>query len=102
MISIKIAEVKRDVKDLADSWIHEQIRQRQAEGMQVCVRVFVKTGNVDLMLSSAGCSKVSGEGRQATEQENRIMLLWSKFDLDSSPVHSGRLVAFLSQVKDLV
>tara|TARA_R110002074_G_scaffold275182_1_gene446706 strand:+ start:690 stop:998 length:309 start_codon:yes stop_codon:yes gene_type:complete len=101
MIKVQIAGIEQKLSDLSESWIHEQIRVRQKDGLPVCVRVFVKYENIDLVLTSGECPTSSSSGRKANSKESGIFDLWEKFKLKEAPINSGRLIAFLQKVKDL-
>ena len=102
MIKIQIAGIEEDLSGLSESWIHEQVKLRQKDGLSVCVRVFIKTSNVDIVLSSGECPTFEGKSRRATSLENQLFDRWNHFRLKEEPINSGRLVAFLHQVKDLM
>jgi hypothetical protein len=101
MIKVQIAGIEQELSGLSESWIHEQIKLRQRDGLAVCVRVFVKTGNLDIVLSSGECPSFSGGGRRPTPEEARIFDRWNHLQLNEAPINSGRLIGFLQQIKDL-
>ena len=47
MIKIKIAGIEQELSGISESWLHEQIKLRQRDGLSVCVRVFVTSENID-------------------------------------------------------
>ncbi len=101
MVKVQIAGVEQELSALSKSWLHEQIRNRQRDGVQVCVRVFVQTPEIDIVLSSGECPRGPGGGRAPKLEEKRIFDIWDQMELNTAPVHSGKLVAFLNRIKEL-
>lgn len=101
VIKVQIEGIEQELSTLSESWVHEQIKRRQKDGVPVCVRVFIQHDNVDIALSSGDCTKGGGGGRQANAKENRIFDLWEKLHLNSSPINSGNLIGFLKQISSL-
>ena len=101
MIKVQIEGIEKIFSELSVSWVHEQIKQRQRDGLSVCVRVFVTTGNIDLVLSSGECFSSGASNRRATKDECRIFDLWDDFQLKNVPINSGRVISFLQKIKQL-
>ena len=101
MIKVKIAGIEQELSGLSESWIHEQIKLRQRDGLSVCVRVFVKSENIDLVLSSGECPTSSNSGRKANSKESSIFDLLDKLKLREEPINSGRLIGFFKQIKEM-
>jgi len=54
-------------------------------------------------LSSGGCPKGgAGGGREATTKEQALFDLWNKFGLKTTDINSGKLIAFLKQIRRIV
>lgn len=101
MIKVQISGIEQELSSLSPSWIHDQILGRQRDGIGVCVRVFIQTPFIDLVLSSGECARGQGGSRQPNLDEKRIIDLWGKMELNDVPINGGKLVGFLMQVKDL-
>ena len=102
MVRIKIGHSERPATEASPSWIREHLDQAQRSGEPICVRVFIKSGSLDLVLSTPGCgSGGGGGGRAPNVQEREIFDLWAKRGLDSGDFSFGQLNAFLKQVKHL-
>jgi len=101
MITIEINESRQELTDINPSWINEQIRKREADGVAVCVRIYIKEGNTDLVLSCGDCGTNSGgsSGRKPNSDEQIIFDLWNQFGCDEKPINPGKITAFLNQVK---
>ena len=103
MIRIKIGSNEpREFKDVSPDWINEQINLRRRDGVAVCVRVSIKEGSIDMVLSTPGCQGRGGGGRSPNEQEKQIFGLWEKLHLNKESFTGGNLVAFLKQVSKLL
>ena len=68
MIKIRIGEAEREFEDVEEGWINQQVNRRQADGLEVCVEVFIKKKDIDLILSTPTC----GSSRLST------LKLWIK------------------------
>jgi hypothetical protein len=102
MIKIRIGEVERDLGSADESWINQQINRRRADGQSVCVRVSVKEGDLDMILSTPTCGSSGGGGRPPRPSERTIFNLWNQRKLNESDFSGGNLIAFLKQLKQIV
>lgn len=98
-IRIQINGITQDLSNLSESWLHDQIHASQHDGSSLCVRVFVEADDVDIVLSSEGCQRFAGGGRQTTSKEDYLLSLWEHHGLKDSNINSGRLLAFLRQLR---
>lgn len=101
MITVKIGEEERSLDNADHQWINQQINSRKAAGQAVCVRVTIRTADIDVVLSTPTCAKGVG-GRQPRPKESKLFELWNKRGLDEPTFNGGGLIAFLSQAKDLL
>lgn len=99
MITIEINDSRQDLSDINPSWINEQVRKREADGLAVCLKIYIKEGNIDLVLSCGDCGAAGGGGRQPNPEEQQIFELWDKFGCSDKPINPGKINAFLSQIK---
>ena len=102
-VRIRIGQDERDLNQADEHWIASRIRQEQADQGRVCIRVFVKAGDVDIILSSGGCPQVAGGGgRRATPKEQEFFDLWNRLGLKGDDINGGRVNAFLKQARRIV
>ena len=87
-----------ELKSVSSSWVNEQINNRKKDGAPVCVRVLIKSDNVNVALSTIDCPCSSGGGRLPNHQEREILELWGRLHLNDANFSSGNLVAFLKRV----
>jgi len=52
MIRIRIGETEKNLENVEENWINQQINRRRADGISVCVRVIVKNLDIDMVLST--------------------------------------------------
>ena len=102
MVSIRIGSEERKLEEADESWINQQINRRRADREVVCVRVTVRTGSLDLILSTPTCASGGGGGRAPNPQEREVFDLWAKLGLNNSDFSGGNLVAFLKQLRRLL
>lgn len=102
MIRIRIGGQERDYDSADENWINQQINRRRADGLQVCVRVTIHVGDMDMILSTPTCGASTGGGRRARPSEQEVFDLWNQRGLDSADFSGGNLVAFMKQLRRLV
>jgi len=102
MITIKVAQEERQLDTVDEQWINQQINRRRADGQSVCVRVTVREGGLDMVLSTPNCAISVGAGRPPRPQEKEVFDLWNQRGLNDANFTSGNLVAFLKQLKRLL
>lgn len=97
MVQVTIGNETRELNDANPQWINEQIGNRRSEGSNVCVRVKIDKGNLDLTLSTLGCGG-GGGGRMPKAEESECLDLWNKLKLNTEDFTSGNLIAFLNNL----
>jgi hypothetical protein len=99
MITVRIGNAERPLKGATEAWITEQIDRCGNVG--VCLQVRIKEPQLDLTLSTPGCSGVSGNHRDGfpDHHEARVFELWDKTHMDSAELSAGNIVAFLKQLE---
>lgn len=102
MIKIRIANEERQIDTADVHWINQQINRRREEGHPVCVRVIIREGGLDMILSSANCETGAGGGRPPLPKEKKVFDLWDQRGLSSAHFAGGNLVAFLQQIKQFL
>ena len=105
MITIQIADSSRvltDPKELEENWVNEQINGRRKDSLAVCVRVTIKTNELNMVLTSAECGGTGGGGRPPKSAEKRIFDLWEKLGMNKSDFHGGELIAFIKQLRKVI
>ena len=102
MIKIRIGEEEKVLGSVDESWISQQINRRRADGLTVCVRVIVKEGELDMILSTPTCEASGGGGRPPRPREKTVFDLWNQRGLNDADFTGGNLVAFLKQLKHIL
>jgi len=102
MIKIRIGEEEKVLGSVDESWINQQINRRRADGLTVCVRVIVKEGELDMILSTPTCEASGGGGRPPRPREKTVFDLWNQRGLNDADFTGGNLVAFLKQLKHIL
>jgi hypothetical protein len=101
MVTIRIGNDSRRLEDADESWITQQIVNRQREGLPVCVEVMINTGTLNVRLSTPACGGGSG-GRAPRPDEAAIIDLWSKHKLNLTDFSGGSVIAFIKQLGRLL
>ncbi|MBU4258550.1 MAG: hypothetical protein KKI12_12840 [Proteobacteria bacterium] len=102
MIRIRIGETERELGNVDESWINQQINRRRADGQTVCVKVTVHEDNLNMVLSTSTCGANGGGGRPPRLREKEVFDLWNQRGLNDADFTGGNLVAFLKQLKRLL
>lgn len=55
MVTIKIGGSERNFNEVTEDWIHQQINRCYADGLNMCVKVSIKQGPLDLLLTTPEC-----------------------------------------------
>ena len=97
MIFVSIAGDERSLQDASPDWITQQVERRRRDGLRVCVTVTIKTGELDMRLSTPECGG-GGGGRAPTTREAQVFNLWTKLHLNHPGWSPGNVIAFLRQV----
>lgn len=100
MVTIRIGSDTRQLEDVDESWITQQVGSRQHGGDRVCVEVRIKEGTVDLSLTTPACASGVGGSRPLRPDEADIVRLWDKLGLGSDDFTGGNVVAFIKQLRD--
>ncbi len=99
MIRIAIGGEERDYASADEQWINQQINRRRADGQTVCLRVIIREGDLDMILSTPTCAPGGDGGRPPRPQEKQVFDLWDQRGLNDASFSGGNLVAFLRQLK---
>jgi hypothetical protein len=99
MTRVSIDGIERTSEQVTPSWLREEIESRRKAGKNVCVRVTIKSGSLDLILGTPACASGGGGGRAPTPQEKELFDLWAKRGMNSNDFNVGQLTAFLSEIK---
>jgi len=103
MIEISIGGLPRNLKYADESWINQEINGRRENGETVCVRVTIRTADVDLTFSSPGCPSRGGRlTRDLTRAEKQVHELWKNRGLNADNFTGGSVIAFLKQLDRIV
>jgi hypothetical protein len=98
MISVRINDQQRE--GLVESWIAQTVNGFRHDRQAVCVRVTVKGGGLDLMVTAGGCQASPGASRPPNERERRVLDRWKACGLDGDPDFSvGQLIRCLTQLE---
>lgn len=100
MIEVKIGEAVSDIRSASEGWINQQINQRKADGLSVCVKVTIKEEGLDMVLLTPTCPSGGGGSRPPRNREQKLFDLWNKRGLNRPDFTGGNLVAFLKQLKN--
>lgn len=103
MNKIIIGRSEKELSEASESWITQQVRERQHAGETFCVRIILKTDCVDMILATLGCGNGGGGGgRSPNHKEQEIFALWNERHLNQPGWAVGNLIAFLKQLRKLI
>lgn len=90
---------ERTLEEASESWINQQINRRRRDGVPVCVRVYIKEGELDVVLATSDCRSMGGGTRRPKPAEAEIFRLWDSLGLKDPNFASGQLIAFLKRLR---
>lgn len=96
---VRIGNVQRPLSEASERWISEQLQRRKKEGGLTCIQVVLKTGALDMVLSTGDCPAGGSGGRPPNERERSVFELWDRKGLNMSGPSVGNLVSFLQQLQ---
>jgi hypothetical protein len=99
MIRVSVNGTERDLRDVTVPWLGEHIEAVRNKGLPVCVKVTIKSGDIDMILSTPSCPSSGGAPRLPRPKEQELLDLWDKRGLNSDDFNIGQLNAFLNQIK---
>jgi hypothetical protein len=102
MNTIKIGTNERNLGEASEPWISQSINERKADGQNVCIRVSLRTDNVNMVLSTPSCGSGGGGNWEPNAVESEIIEIWKKLGLNTSSFAGGNLVAFVKQIRKYV
>lgn len=91
--SVTIGDTTRDLGDVDNAWLAQQITGVRRTTGSVCV-VIRLGGEVDLTLAAGDCPRGRGGGRELTWDERRIVDEWTRLDLNDPDFAIGKLGQF--------
>ena len=104
IITVKIGSQERQwdsYREIEESWIIGQLQSARQAGQSVCVDVRLRSPDIHLALTTPTCGG-SGGGRRPNAHEQRVIDLWHERGLSSPSVAPGQVIAFLSQLRNLL
>jgi hypothetical protein len=101
-VTIQVGNDSRSLEEVDESWISQQITNRQREGLAICVQVTIATEALNLRLSTPACGSGPGGGRPPRRDEAEIIELWNSLRLGSDHLSGGNLVAFIKRLRHLM
>ena len=101
MLTVTIGQSQRQMDEVDEAWINQQINGRRADGRPVCVQVSIVTNDVNVALATPQCAGGGGGGRPPTPRERRILDEWAQHRLNTPDYSGGQVIAFLRAVRRL-
>ena len=102
MVTIRIGNDTRRLEETDESWIIQQVNNRQREGLPICVEVTIQTGGLNVRLATPACGSGGPGSRAPRPDEAQIIELWNRLRLGSDDFSGGNLVAFIKQLPRLL
>lgn len=65
MITIQVGSSERNLGEISEGWLSQQVNQRRKDGQPTCVRVTIRNNDVEMVLSTGACPKGGGGGGRA-------------------------------------
>ncbi len=97
--TVTIAGETRNLSELEESWVTQQVNRRLRDGATVCVIVKVCTTGIDVSLPTPGCGAGGGGGRAPNRREQEVIDLWKSHRLHTTAFTGGNVIAFLKQLR---
>lgn len=98
MVTIEVGRETVELENFREGWLVEQLRRRSSGGDAVCVRVYIREGDIRLALGTPECPTGRGVPRELNPREQAIIDLWQARGLNDADWSVGNLIAFLKQL----
>ena len=102
MISITIGSITKQIDDVSESWVIDQINRRLADSVGASVKIKIEHPSADLFLATPDVPRGGGGYREPTATEKRIIDLWKLLRLDTLAIEPKNVVAFLGRVRNML
>lgn len=99
MIRVIIGDSERELTNVSERWINEQIIRRKRDSLPICTRVILNKDQLNMSLSTGSCPQSATRGRAPNRYEKEVLDLWEKKGLNDTDVTGGKLISFLKQLK---
>ena len=96
-VTITINGEERRYDRTVERWIAQRLRDLSHHSAPICVKVGVSGEDINVLVSSGGCSG-GGGGRRPNVREAELLAMWEKRGLNEVEINAGKLIAFLHQV----
>ncbi|WP_414829989.1 hypothetical protein [Alteromonas sp. H39] len=101
MIRISINGEEKNVDEIHENWIHNTVRELHAQGTSVCVIIRIIEGDVNLALPVGDCKTSPGRAPEPNSHTRDVLAYWQRMKVSELPINTGKIVAFLKQMKKL-
>ena len=102
MLTITIGDSERSFasrSSIDEAWVNQQFQVRKRDtGREPCVKVHLKTRDLDLFLASSACGGTGGGGRAPNTAEQAVFAIWRELGLSADAIAGGQVIAFLKRV----
>ena len=98
MISVSINGTARDGID--EGWIATSVQALRREGIGVCVRVDIRTSDLNVSVGAGQCPPGRPNPRPPSPSERDLIHAWAQCRLDDDPDFApGRLIQCLNRIE---
>lgn len=102
MITVRIGSSERTLDQADTAWLVQQIKRREENDEAICIQVLIQNDDLNMVLSTANCSRNGTSNRPPTDQEQEIFDLWKKHRLNESDINKGKIISFLNQLRQVL
>lgn len=100
-VTVTFGSSERQDDDITGSWIQDQIKSRERDGLAVCATLRVQGDGIDVRLPVGDCGSSGAGGRAPNLRERAVLEIFSRLRLDSWDRSPGSLIAFARQASRL-
>ena len=98
MKRIRIGKTDRDLDSADARWIRQHVEDLRGRGESVCVQITLHEGSVNMILSTPACGPSNAKRDEGTRQEEKILQLWRKRNLDRDDFDVRDLIDFVERI----
>lgn len=97
MKRIRIGEDDRNFDGANPDWIRKHVEDLRRRGEGACVEISLQFGSVDMTLATPACGGSRGT-REANRQEQKILDLWNRMELNQDDFDVRELIDFVERL----
>lgn len=100
-VEVSIGGMRKDLAQVTEGWIRDEIGRGRANGHNVCVLVSIETPRISINLATPSCAVGGGICRSLSSMEVQVIDWWKRFGLSDHGFDAEGVIAFLHKLRTI-